>query len=71
MLSVTSYTSRVCVKSRDYLLEEGCHAQEIASGYMKRCFCYTDHCNSTTTLTTSVFALVLCSVVSMLYNLVR
>lgn len=43
---LAAYESRVCVKDRDYVKEAGCHAQEIASGYMKRCFCFDDLCNS-------------------------
>lgn len=44
----TKYESRLCVKSRDYIKEEGCHPHETSSGYMKRCFCYSDFCNSST-----------------------
>ncbi|XP_052800245.1 uncharacterized protein LOC128231452 [Mya arenaria] len=43
---LTNYESRVCVKDREYLKEEGCHPREVASGYMKRCFCYDDYCNA-------------------------
>lgn len=43
---LTSYESRVCMKDKDYAKSDGCHAQETDGGYMKRCFCYTDLCNS-------------------------
>lgn len=42
----TSYESRVCVRDREYVKSAGCHNQETDSGYMKRCFCFDDFCNS-------------------------
>lgn len=42
----TKYESRLCVKAKEYVRDAGCHAHETASGYMKRCFCFDDLCNS-------------------------
>ncbi|KAH3883967.1 uncharacterized protein LOC127835780 [Dreissena polymorpha] len=61
---LTSYESRVCVKDRDYVKAAGCHPLTIDSGYMKRCFCFDDYCNTSGRPAVSFLAFGVCAVMT-------
>ncbi|KAL4224968.1 hypothetical protein ACF0H5_015664 [Mactra antiquata] len=65
---LTSYESRLCVKEKSYTKSAGCHNHETGSGYMKRCFCYDDYCNSSTS---HRMTMPICAVSALLVSFLR